>query len=513
MLKGGCPSDNERVTPPPVTLARDVWELFDVSVSTSPEGLETYLRRVLGHALRWFEASAASAFVRGDDGEIRLAAQVGSGSHVPAGAVVHIGQGVAGKCLELGQALLIRDPRDEPLLAHAVAEIRPELNSSMVIPLSTPEHGKVGVLNLSRRVGMPAYAASDLEQATAVGKQIALAVGNALLLAEAKRAEEKVRALLDAVEKAVFAIDTHGVIAERNLEASKVTGESETLEGAEAALAPELAEALRDGYRLALLGELTSTEARQADTGRVWTVRCKPLSNGALAVVEEITERERATAERAQLHRLAEIGQMSAAIAHEIRNPLTGIRSAAQMLLVVPEQQAELAGIIEDEVMKLNSLCDEFLDFAKPIVLKVRPLMLSKIAGDVVEREKSRFREAQVDLRLEICDGEPTIIGDRLRLDQVVRNLLLNALQASRARDSVIVRIDPYGLSITDFGTGMDQATLERLFTPFYTTKPNGTGLGLSTVKKIVDAHRGTIEVVSKPGEGTSFCLKLRGER
>src|SRR5262249_31804269 len=149
------------------------------------------------------------------------------------------------------------------------------------------------------------------------------------------------------------------------------------------------------------------------------------------------TEAERANAERARLNRLAEIGQMTATIAHEIRNPLTGIRSAAQMVSISPEDAQKFSRVIEQESIKLNALCDEFLDFAKPITVKRKEVDVGDLARRLAAAHFRQFHASKVHLELEIKDGEPTIELDELRVEQVIRNLLLNALQASSPEDVV----------------------------------------------------------------------------
>jgi signal transduction histidine kinase len=210
-----------------------------------------------------------------------------------------------------------------------------------------------------------------------------------------------------------------------------------------------------------------------------------------------------------RLARLAEIGQMTAAIAHEIRNPLTGIRSAAQMIGTSPDLSAEFAGIIEEEVVKLNEICEEFLEFSRPLALKCRQLDLETAALRLTEHHRPEFESKGVRLKLEIVGEQPTIYADVLRLEQVMRNLVLNALQACNRGGEVRVLVRQGGFSVEDTGKGMQEADLQKLFTPFFTTKPNGTGLGLCNVRKIIDAHGGKLSVWSEPNIGSRFDVQF----
>jgi signal transduction histidine kinase len=210
----------------------------------------------------------------------------------------------------------------------------------------------------------------------------------------------------------------------------------------------------------------------------------------------------------AETRRLAEIGQMTAAIAHEIRNPLAGMRAAAQVLKSLEGEAAELGGIVVEEVDKLDRLCTEFLDFARPLEIRPEPAALGLLVRRVAEMHHPEFQEKGVRLDWESSDEEPKMNLDRLRIEQVCRNLLRNALQACAPGGAVLVKAVGGVIEVRDDGTGMDEEQLARLFVPFFTTKPQGTGLGMSVVKKIVEAHGGHIEVESGPGQGS--CIRIR---
>jgi two-component system sensor histidine kinase HydH len=206
---------------------------------------------------------------------------------------------------------------------------------------------------------------------------------------------------------------------------------------------------------------------------------------------------------------LAEIGQMSAAVAHEIRNPLTGIRAATQLLVQCPEQNAELAEIIDEEVMRLSNLCEDFLEFARPLNLKMRPTIMSHLVRKVVRLEKPVASQLGVTIQTVGDDETPEIYMDASRIEQVLRNLLRNAIQACDPGGVCTIHYRPDGFEVEDTGSGMSPATLRNLFVPFYTTKPKGTGLGLSNTRKIIEAHGGKLSVHSVLGEGSRFIVEF----
>lgn len=214
-------------------------------------------------------------------------------------------------------------------------------------------------------------------------------------------------------------------------------------------------------------------------------------------------------AEDARTARLAEIGQMAASVAHEFRNPLTGIRGAAQMIREKPSSAPEFIGMIEEEALKLEALCEDFLELARPINIRLVPSRLGDIARSVASSWRPAFDEKEVSLAVQARDDEPVLRVDPRRIEQVLHNLVRNALESTDPGGSVTISVFGGGLVVEDTGQGMDENVLERLFIPFFTTKSYGSGLGLCNVRRIVEAHDGEIEVVSRPGEGTRFELFL----
>ena len=236
-------------------------------------------------------------------------------------------------------------------------------------------------------------------------------------------------------------------------------------------------------------------------------------------VAEQLADANRhlseAEAAMRRSERLAALGQLSAGLAHEIRNPLGTIKASAEMLTrYVPADNPlaqEMAGFISTEVDRTNSLVTRFLDFSKPLAPQREPADLSQIidrAIAAVERETTRvslYRNYSPDLTKLPLD--PNL------MQQVFYNLILNAAQASPEGGSVTIKTkslpDGAEASIIDRGTGIAAANLETIFNPFFTTKPTGVGLGLPIVQKIVDEHGGRLTVDSEEGQGSTFRVYL----
>ena len=234
----------------------------------------------------------------------------------------------------------------------------------------------------------------------------------------------------------------------------------------------------------------------------------------------EVTNQQlrRAEAEARRAERLAALGQLSAGLAHEIRNPLGVIKGSAEMLSRKVAQSeplvAELAGYISSEVNRLNALVVRFLDFARPSKLGLRPERISEIVDRALEASAASFPNAKVKIEREYATGVPEVQADSQLCEQVFVNLITNAFQAMDGREGTLrLSIAPEisngeagaGVVVEDSGSGVPPEMREQIFNPFFTSKKDGVGLGLSIVAKIVDDHRGTIRLENGAGRGARF--------
>ena len=236
---------------------------------------------------------------------------------------------------------------------------------------------------------------------------------------------------------------------------------------------------------------------------------------------EELAEANRhlseAEAAVRRSERLAALGQLSAGLAHELRNPLGTMKASAEMLMrnVGKENETarEVAGFISTEVDRTNSLVTRFLEFARPMRLRLETVNVAEILDHSVallERDAPQYRVTvyknySPDLAPFPLDGE--------LMERVFYNLLLNAAQASASGGAITVKTRPCDgmaeVAVIDRGQGIAQKDREQIFNPFFTTKPEGSGLGLAIVSKIVDEHGGRIAVESETGKGSVFRVYL----
>lgn len=221
--------------------------------------------------------------------------------------------------------------------------------------------------------------------------------------------------------------------------------------------------------------------------------------------------------------RLAALGEMAAGLAHEIRNPLGAIKGAAQCLdpRQLPGEEGEFVEVIVDEVNRLNGVVTAFLDYARPLKQSFGPTDLNEVITRTIRLIQNDV-PPHISVRHELAESLSRVDGDAEQLKQVLINLVQNAIQALGEHSGHIVvrslRPDRFGdfrsgemveLQVTDDGPGIPVDQQPSIFVPFFTTKEKGTGLGLAICQRIVKSHGGTISVQSKPGEGSTFAIRL----
>jgi signal transduction histidine kinase len=298
---------------------------------------------------------------------------------------------------------------------------------------------------------------------------------------------------------------------------------------------PDVARVLSSAFELSHLPN--RAELRLKATGKVigYTLslvrqECGTVTGAALFFkdltrVEQLEERERLR------DRLATLGEMAAAIAHELKNPLAGIEVMAGLLRRKipdsPDAQSILTDIINEAKMA-NATVVEVLDYVRPVRLETERTSIADVLHDAVTMAESKARRGDVSVDLQVSRNLLPIQGDRHQLCQVFTNLIINAFEALEGRGSIAIRVDQgiaeddHGhhpeapaplptliVQIVDDGPGVPGDLVDRIFNPFFTTKAQGSGLGLAIVRKIIDAHDGRIDVAPAPGRGTRFTVTL----
>jgi two-component system sensor histidine kinase AtoS len=234
---------------------------------------------------------------------------------------------------------------------------------------------------------------------------------------------------------------------------------------------------------------------------------------GAVVVIKDLSERYHLQTQIMRADRLAALGELMAGIAHEIRNPLTSIRGFMQHLGGSDDitEWQQYTPLIIRQVDSLNRIITDLLEFSRHRPPCVGSVRLNDLIGEVT---MLAGKKGATEIILDLPPDLPPIEADGESLKQVVLNLVLNAIQATPDGGQVTIRTgrispDEVAIWVIDTGMGIAPENLEKVFDPFFSTKPTGTGLGLAMVRRIVDAHHGRIHIDSTVGEGTAILVQL----
>jgi signal transduction histidine kinase len=216
-----------------------------------------------------------------------------------------------------------------------------------------------------------------------------------------------------------------------------------------------------------------------------------------------------------------EIARLAGGLAHEIKNPLSTIRLSMELLAEdfasaeTPQQRRALAKVktVQQECQRLEDLLNDFLNFAKVRQLKVEPTNVNQQVREVLAFFQPKAKESRIEVIDYLSADLPTVLLDRESFRGALLNLILNAQQAMPKGGQLVVRTsaahDGVILDLIDTGVGIEPEALPRIFEAFFSTKRGGSGLGLPTARKIIEAHGGQIKVQSAVGRGTQFTIKL----
>lgn len=251
-------------------------------------------------------------------------------------------------------------------------------------------------------------------------------------------------------------------------------------------------------------------------------------SEGAVLIIRDLSRvRDLEKAVR-RADQLSLLGTLAAGLAHEIKNPLGGIKGATQLLAMeLPERSPlrEYTEVMLREVERVNDIIEELMDLARPRPPQWSAVNLAKVLGDIVLLQREAHRGKKIEFQLELDPSIPPLRGDENLLSRLFLNLIKNAAEAIEKRGIITITskvtqdlhlnrtngrpVPMVVVEIRDNGKGIAPEILEQIFTPFYTTKIKGSGLGLATCQKIVSEHEGLLQVESVLGQGTRFSISL----
>lgn len=418
-----------------------------------------------------------------------------------------------------------------------IAEMLAELDAYLCVPLMRTT-GLVGLLNCGQKISRDIYGNEDVMAFTALSSPLATAIENARLYRKLEEVNEHRARILSSMRGGVIAVDNKGIVTTVNHWVSEIMGPVE-LGQPLSALNPQVAHVLEQTLadrRPVLDYESVIVRPDEERVPVVMSTSILTAGNdeiiGAMVVLYDLTQVKRLEQNVQRAHRLSSVGTLAAGMAHEIKNPLVSIKTFSQLLPLRyddPDFRATFTDIVPHEVERIDSIVTRLLHFARPKPATFAPQDLRAIIEEVLILVENQLRKGNITVETGFPGPRVDIYGDEQQLHQVFLNLVLNSIDAMREKKSGLLRVqvdyerrqvrrgakgavpdyDCVRVSLSDTGCGISSESLDRIFTPFYTTKDDGTGLGLSVVHGIVTEHGGTIYVESKPGQETTFVITL----
>ncbi len=402
------------------------------------------------------------------------------------------------------------------------------LGADLIVPIRY--HDRLsGLLMLAPRLSGRVYGLAGRSTLRLIAEQFGVAVANAQLYTEARQSQAYNQFLVEHLSCGVIATNPAGELTVVNPEARRLLHLDENAPPSDIELEPNIARLIPptlQGDTMAHDEEII-LRAGARDQAHV-RISCLPFASerdkllGAVLVINDHTALEHLQRQVRQADRLASIGTLASGMAHEIKNPLTALKTFTQLLpkrYNDAEFRDDFSGLAGSEIARIERIVNQLLAFARPAPLMIEQVSLHDVVAGAMRLVGPQASRLQVEVRKSLRAGTDLIAADKDRLQQVILNLLLNALQASASGGWVelstelelgLVEHEPLvRLDVRDNGSGISPDMLSHIFDPFFTTKSEGTGLGLSVSYNIIAEHKGRLEVRSEVGEGTCFSVYL----
>ncbi len=453
------------------------------------------------------------------------------------------GRGPTGAAIRSGRPCVSRnilsDPDYEPWRAEA---LKRGYNSSIALPLSD-EKRCFGVINI---YAMEAAAFDDEEVNLLVdlASDISFGVKSLRASADGKKAEEQVwRAkglllrVVDGISEPLVMLDNNlrvRMLNEAALKYYQLASYQDAIGKPCYVVFKGMDSNCDDCYVSAVMSDgekITLNRNGLFDPSRFELVTVYPLKekageiSGCILRISDTTEQRDVESQLARADRLSSLGQLSGGIAHEIRNPLSGISLFVDVLcdedrFERTETELEVFQDIKNNINRIDGIIKRVLDFSRKSDVPAQAIDVNQLIRENLKLWSAKIREAEIELKLSLERDLPAVFGDAIEIQQVVHNLIQNAVEsmskggllgiATRKRVSSFHAGRPVlTIQLQDTGVGIDPKMQEKIFNPFFTTKPSGTGLGLSISHQIIGRHGGVITFISEPGHGTTFTIEL----
>lgn len=341
-----------------------------------------------------------------------------------------------------------------------------------------------------------------------------------------KESQQQYKSLFEYNPDIVYIVDLNGTVKQLNPQFELITGYN-----AEEIIGKNINQLLPENHKQSVMNHLSSVSAGKMQsmyeitlphkTGKNLILQCTFLPSivdgeitGIIGYGKDVTALRQTEEQLRRIEKLSLVGELSASIAHEIRNPLTSLMGFVQMLQKEDSNHQFYYQIMTDELTRINHIAGELLLLAKPQVTKFQKADIKEILNDVISLLNTEANMFNVQIDFCPHEKELWIECEPNQLKQLFINLIKNAIEASLSGGKIQIILeelnkDMASISIKDTGIGMSKERLERIDEPFYSSKEKGTGLGLTVSFKIVQSHNGTIHYESKKNKGTSVHIKL----
>ena len=442
-----------------------------------------------------------------------------------------------GNRLLAGQTANLDDPRSLRRFSHREIELWHGLGLHYFVPCRSKE-GTIAVMALGRKEHGESLNSEDVALLAAVAGQVATAFENGRLYQqlgskadELNRLREFSENIIDSLRDGLAVVNTNRQVVRWNQKLERLYGVSrdeaigrvleslfeinfvETLR-----LSQENREPILTEFRISLRSRHVQPKDLLVDVSAAPLKTPNGTTAGTILIFDDITSRVKLEEQLQISEKMASVGLLAAGVAHEVNTPLTGISSFTQMLLEgvdSDDPRKPLLEKIESQTFRAAKIVNSLLSLARPADVETGPVDLNIVVNDVLALLEHRFRRSNIELRKELSVEEPMVSGIEHKLQQVVLNLVMNALDAMPTGGWLSIRTahenDSIIVDVSDTGSGIPGEHLSKIYDPFFTTKATGegTGLGLSITYGIVQEHGGTITCQSSEGKGTRFSLKL----
>jgi len=476
------------------------------------------------------QADGACLGLVGDDGRIRLVAATGIAEKL-VGHTIPIAGSAMGRVIRTGKpwiAANLSEEEPEDISREAIEMMKPDLvRSIMVNPLQRRGETSGAIAVVSKTPGR--FSSVQTERIEALTDMLSVALANAELVENLRQAEWRFRTLFRSAPDAVLTVLQSGRIREANDAVKEITG-LDPMQVVGRFIVDFVVEADRDRLHDALDAAFARGPSRlEVRFAREGSVRVVALAASRLPEAHpptvlitgrDITSDREMRSRLMETERLAAVGELVAGVAHEVNNPLSSISAFAQLLLRdggLTAAQRDSIDVIKSEAIRASQVVKDLLAFARRSEPQRDPLDLNQVVDRTLRLRGYELTASRIKIEPSLMLDLPSVIGDTRQLQQVILNLITNALQAMASQGGgtlgVVTRFDTGNviLEISDTGPGIAPEARARIFEPFFTTKEEGegTGLGLSVSYGIVNAHGGTINLAETSESGTRFVVTL----